>query len=149
MPKLKEQRNEIRDMTIEDAQEELARLRRNLFDLRMQVGRGEVKDVRQFAQTRKQIARIMHKLHMYNLYGEPEPEFIEEPEEEAEEALPAPTVKRQTAKAVAEPEAAAEEVAETEEAEDESEAVEDEEEAEEESDDEDVDENEEEETAES
>ncbi len=132
MPKLKEQRNEIRDMTIEAAQEELARLRRNLFDLRMQVGRGEVKDVRQFAQTRKQIARIMHKLHMYNLYGEPEPEFVEEPEEAVEE-LPAPTVKRQaTTKAAAEPETANEK---EKAAEDETEA-EDEAEAEEESDDE-------------
>jgi ribosomal protein L29 len=123
MPKLKEQRNEIRDMTIEAAQEELARLRRNLFDLRMQVGRGEVKDVRQFAQTRKQIARIMHKLHMFNLYGEQEPEFIEEPEEEVAE-LPAPTAKRQAVKAAAEPEPAAQEEEETEETEDESEDAE-------------------------
>ena len=57
----------IRDMTEEQAQQELADLRLNLFHLRMQAARGEVKNFRQFAQTRKDIAAILHKLHMARL----------------------------------------------------------------------------------
>jgi len=88
MPNLKVQRNAVRDMTIQAAQEELAVLRRKMFDLRMQSTRGDVKDVRQFAATRKQIARILHKLRTEELFSLEEPEFIEAPEDEL--ALPAP-----------------------------------------------------------
>jgi large subunit ribosomal protein L29 len=44
------------------AQEELATLRRQLFDLRLQLKRGEVKNNRQFAQIRADVARLMHHL---------------------------------------------------------------------------------------
>ncbi|HEX6122400.1 MAG TPA: 50S ribosomal protein L29 [Ktedonobacterales bacterium] len=62
MSKLSERRNEIRQMTEQQAQEELARLRRELFDLRLQLKRGEVKNNRQFAQDRTDIARLLNHL---------------------------------------------------------------------------------------
>ena len=62
MSKLNERRREIRQMTEQQAQEELARLRRELFDLRLQLKRGEVKNNRQFAQDRADIARLLHHL---------------------------------------------------------------------------------------
>ena len=99
--KLKDSRTEVREMTIETAHEELSRLRRDLFDLRMQSGRGEVKDVRQFAQTRKQVARIMHKLHMIDLEGDFEPEFIEAPVDDEPAEIAAPKARRSRATAVA------------------------------------------------
>ena len=110
MAKLKELRNQVRDMTVESAYEELDRLRRHLFDLRMQTTRGEVKDVRQFAQDRKQIARILHKLHMTELYGDIEPEFIDAPEDEAPAEIAAPKARgrKATPAAVAAPAASAE-----------------------------------------
>ena len=89
MSKTKDQRNEIRDMTTETALHELAVARRKMFDLRMQSARGEVKDVRQFADTRKRVARLLHKLHMAALYPE-ETEFLEAPDDEVDEiAAPA------------------------------------------------------------
>jgi large subunit ribosomal protein L29 len=60
--KLKERRREIRAMTEEKAHEELATLRRELFDLRLQLKRGEVKNNRQFAQKRTDIARLLAHL---------------------------------------------------------------------------------------
>lgn len=63
MSKLSEERREVRELSLEAAVEELAKARRNLFDLRMQKARGEVKDVREFAKTRKRIARLMYKIH--------------------------------------------------------------------------------------
>ena len=63
MSKVSEERREIREMTLETAVEELAKSRRNLFDLRLQQGRGEVKDVREFAKTKKRVARLMFKIH--------------------------------------------------------------------------------------
>ncbi len=63
MSKVSEERREIREMTLETAVEELAKSRRNLFDLRLQQGRGEVKDVREFAKTKKRVARLMYKVH--------------------------------------------------------------------------------------
>jgi ribosomal protein L29 len=63
MSKMSEERREVREMSLESAVEELAKARRNLFDLRMQKARGEVKDAREFAKTRKRIARLMFKIH--------------------------------------------------------------------------------------
>ncbi len=77
-----ERRKKIRDMSIDDARQELAELRFNLFNLRMQTMRGEVKDYRQFATTRKDIAAIVHKLHMAQLEQEYGLEFIEAPDDE-------------------------------------------------------------------
>jgi large subunit ribosomal protein L29 len=49
-------------MTAGEAQQELKDLRLKLFNLRLQQQRGEVKNSRVFAQTRKEIARLMHHL---------------------------------------------------------------------------------------
>lgn len=62
MSKLKDRRREIRAMTEQQAHAELTRLRRDLFDLRLQLKRGEVKNNRQFAQTRADIARLLYHL---------------------------------------------------------------------------------------
>ena len=62
MSKLKERRREIRAMTEQQAYDELATLRRKVFDLRLQLKRGEVRNNRDFAQTRTDIARLMHHL---------------------------------------------------------------------------------------
>lgn len=59
MPKLKERRQQIRAMNMEDAQHELQELRNHLFQLRMGKDRGEVKNVREFAQVKADIARLM------------------------------------------------------------------------------------------
>ncbi len=63
MSKLSERRREIRTMDLPVAQQELAALRRNLFSLRMQLERGEVKNNRQFQQTKKDIARLMFHIN--------------------------------------------------------------------------------------
>jgi len=60
--KLKDRRREIRALTEQQAHEELSKLRRGLFDLRLQLKRGEVKNNRQFAQTRADIARLLFHL---------------------------------------------------------------------------------------
>ena len=62
MSKLNERRREIRAMTAREAQQELATLRRRLFDLRLQHERGEVKNNRLFAQTKVDVARLMQHL---------------------------------------------------------------------------------------
>jgi large subunit ribosomal protein L29 len=49
-------------MSAGEAQQQLTELRRKLFNLRLQKQRGEVKDSRIFAQTRKDIARLLHRL---------------------------------------------------------------------------------------
>jgi len=64
--KLSERRREIRGMGIPEAQEELQRLRRHLFDLRLQKERGEVKNNRQFPQIKADIARLMYHLGELN-----------------------------------------------------------------------------------
>lgn len=63
MSKLSERRREIRGLGVAQAQQELADLRRKLFDLRLQKERGEVKDNRQFAKTKTDIARLMFHLN--------------------------------------------------------------------------------------
>lgn len=86
MSKLSERRREIHAMTMAQAQEELARLRRQIFDLRLQKERGEVKNNRQFAQVKADIARLMHHLGELNNATrlEAEAELAEEPATEAE-----------------------------------------------------------------
>jgi large subunit ribosomal protein L29 len=60
--KLSERRHEIQAMSENQAQQELADLRRKLFDLRLQKAKGEVRDNRQFSKTRVDIARLVHHL---------------------------------------------------------------------------------------
>ena len=62
MSKLSERRKEISGMSVSEAQKELKELRLKLFNLRLQQQRGEVKNNRIFAQTRKDIARLLHRL---------------------------------------------------------------------------------------
>jgi len=60
--KLSERRREIHGLSAAQAHQELADLRRKLFELRLQKVRGEVKDNRQFPQVKADIARLMHHL---------------------------------------------------------------------------------------
>jgi large subunit ribosomal protein L29 len=60
--KLNERRREIRAMNMHDAQQELNDLRRHLFELRIRKDRGVVKNNREFAQVRADIARLMFHL---------------------------------------------------------------------------------------
>jgi ribosomal protein L29 len=62
VPKLNERRKEIGEMSRGEAEKEVQRLRLQLFNLRLQQQRGEVKNNRIFAQTRKDIARLLHHL---------------------------------------------------------------------------------------
>ena len=62
MPKAKERRKQIAELNIGEVQRELKDLRTKLFNLRLQQQRGEVKNNRVFTQTRKDIARILHRL---------------------------------------------------------------------------------------
>ena len=62
MSKLSEARRRIEMMGMAEAQEELKKQRRQLFDLRMQLARGEVKNNRQFPQTKKDVARLLHHI---------------------------------------------------------------------------------------
>jgi len=87
--KLSERRAEIREYTAEQAEQELQRLRRQLFDLRIQQQRGEVKNNRQFTQVRTDIARLVYQLDLLARLEEEEAvreEGIEEEEAEQEEA---------------------------------------------------------------
>jgi ribosomal protein L29 len=60
--KLKERRKELFQFDREEAQRELAEQRMKLFHLRIQKQRGEVKGYRQFAQARKDVARLLHHI---------------------------------------------------------------------------------------
>lgn len=62
MPKAKERRKQIAEFNVGEAQRELKDLRMKLFNLRLQQQRGEVKNNRVFTQTRKDIARVLHRL---------------------------------------------------------------------------------------
>lgn len=66
MSKLSEARRRIELMGMAEAQEELKKQRRQLFDLRMQLARGEVKNNRQFPQIRADIARLMYHISELN-----------------------------------------------------------------------------------
>jgi len=60
--KLNERRKQVAEYTVAEAQRELKELRLKVFNLRLQQQRGEVKNNRVFAQTRKDIARLLHRL---------------------------------------------------------------------------------------
>ena len=62
MPKLNERRQQIQEYNAAEATRELKELRIKLFNLRLQQQRGEVKNNRVFTQTRKDIARLLHRL---------------------------------------------------------------------------------------
>lgn len=62
MPKLKERRKQIAEMSLGEAQRELKDLRLKLFNLRLQQQRGEIKNNRAFTQTKKDIARVLFRL---------------------------------------------------------------------------------------
>jgi len=60
--KVKERKKQIQEFTVAEAQRELKDLRMKLFNLRLQKQRGEIKNNRVFTQTRKDIARVLHRL---------------------------------------------------------------------------------------
>lgn len=62
MSKLNERRKQIAEYSAGEAMRELKDLRLKMFNLRLQQQRGEVKNNRVFAQTRKDIARLQHRL---------------------------------------------------------------------------------------
>ena len=62
MPKLNERRKQIQEYNAAEAARELNEMRIKLFNLRLQQQRGEVKNNRVFTQTRKDIARLLHRL---------------------------------------------------------------------------------------
>ena len=62
MSKLKDRRRDVQAMDLTTAYEELKTLRDQLFRLRLQHQRGEVKNNRQFPQTKKDIARLLHHI---------------------------------------------------------------------------------------
>lgn len=62
MPKLNERRKQIQEYNAAEAARELNEMRTKLFNLRLQQQRGEVKNNRVFTQTRKDIARLLHRL---------------------------------------------------------------------------------------
>ncbi len=62
MSKLNERRKQIAELSVGEAKRELKELRMKLFNLRLQKQRGEVKNNRIFAQTRKDIARLLHHI---------------------------------------------------------------------------------------
>jgi ribosomal protein L29 len=62
VPKLKERRKQIAEMSIGEAQRELKDLRMKLFNLRLQQQRGEIKNNRAFTQTKKDVARVLFRL---------------------------------------------------------------------------------------
>ena len=68
MSKANERRKQIQEFSYGEANRELKDLRLKLFNLRLQQQRGEVKNNRVFAQTRKDIARLLHR--MTELEGE-------------------------------------------------------------------------------
>jgi large subunit ribosomal protein L29 len=60
--KANERRKQIKEFSYGEVNRELKDLRLKLFNLRLQQQRGEVKNNRVFAQTRKDIARLLHRL---------------------------------------------------------------------------------------
>lgn len=62
MSKASERRKQITEYSAGEAQRDLKDLRLKLFNLRLQHQRGEVKNNRVFTQTRKDIARLLHRL---------------------------------------------------------------------------------------
>lgn len=84
MSKLSETRRRINAMGMAEAQEELKTLRRRLFELRLQLARGEVKNNRQFPQIKADVARLMYRMSELNRMGPEEEEAEGEAEGETE-----------------------------------------------------------------
>ncbi len=62
MSKVKDRRKQVAEYTVGEASREIKELRLKLFNLRLQQQRGEVKNNRVFTETRKDIARLSHRL---------------------------------------------------------------------------------------
>jgi ribosomal protein L29 len=77
------------------AQRELADHRKQLFHLRLQLSRGEVKNNRQFAQVKADIARLMYRISELNR----EAQAAVEREEDEEDATETDAAADSTAKA--------------------------------------------------
>lgn len=60
--KVNERRKQIMNFNEGEARRELKDLRMKLFNSRLQQQRGEIKNNRVFTQTRKDIARVLHRL---------------------------------------------------------------------------------------
>ena len=101
MSKLNDRRREIHAMDMAEAQDELKRLRRKLFELRLQHERGEVKNNREFSQIKADIARLMHHLGELNHAAEMEAEgaLAEEAGDEAAGETPTEPAATSEAKA--------------------------------------------------
>lgn len=69
MSKARERRKQIQELNIAEANRELKDLRMKLFNLRLQQQRGEIKNNRVFTQTRKDIARVLHRLTQLEIEG--------------------------------------------------------------------------------
>jgi large subunit ribosomal protein L29 len=85
--KLSETRRHIHALDMTAAQEDLRKHRKQLFELRLQLSRGEVKNNRQFAQVKADIARLMY--HISELNREAQAEAAYAAEHEAAAAEPA------------------------------------------------------------
>jgi large subunit ribosomal protein L29 len=68
--KVNERRKQVMNFNEGEAQRELKELRLKLFNLRLQQQRGEIKDNRAFTHTRKDIARVLHRLTQLQLEGQ-------------------------------------------------------------------------------
>ncbi len=62
MSKRNERRKEVAELSSGEAQKQIKDLRLKLFNLRLQQQRGEVKNNRVFTETRKDIARLLHRV---------------------------------------------------------------------------------------
>jgi ribosomal protein L29 len=60
--KRNERRKEVAELSTGEAQKQIKDLRLKLFNLRLQQQRGEVKNNRVFTETRKDIARLLHRV---------------------------------------------------------------------------------------
>jgi len=67
--KVRERKKQIQEFTVSEAQRELKDLRMKLFNLRLQQQRGEIKNNLVFTQTRKDIARVLHRLTQLEAEG--------------------------------------------------------------------------------
>lgn len=90
MSKVSEERRRVAGLDAVSAEQELKEKRRALFDLRIQKERGEVKDTRQFAKTKADIARLMY--HISELHQAAQFEDEETPEQESGAATSAGAV---------------------------------------------------------
>jgi ribosomal protein L29 len=90
--KLSEARRSVQGMDMAEAQKELKAKRRQLFELRLQHARGEVKNNRQFAQIKADVARLMFRLNELNREERLDEDEAQDEELLTEEAPPADAV---------------------------------------------------------